>query len=479
MAPSILRPGTWHLIGIGGIGVSGVARLLHARGFDVQGSDVRASSVTRALDRLGVRVHIGHSPQHLDSVDLVVQSTAIPDSNPELVAARVKGIPVLHRSEVLGALLEDGRRGIGVIGTHGKGTTAAAIAWLLDRAGFRPGYVIGGLLENFGDNARDGHPAPDGSHWLVAEIDESDGTLVNSKPTIALLNNLELDHLHYYPDWGKLEAAVLRFFTHNPRLETALFNVDDPGAAKILDLVRERTRQGEMPGVQLRTFGFADAADVRGVAPAFQRMGGRFDVELRNGTGYERLGSVEIKLPGRYNASNILGAMAAALAAGVPWEAIEGAAPGYRGLENRFTLVDAAGVEVVKDYISHPTGIKRVLEAARAQAAGKVVAVFKPYRFTMIHYLQDDYREAFRDADEVVVTELYTAGEVPIPGVDTAFLCDKIRETGASVHYVHALPDIAPWLLTRVEPPATVLFFGGDDLFQVADAYARARTEAV
>ena len=178
---------------------------------------------------------------------------------------------------------------------------------------------------------------------------------------------------------------------------------------------------------------------------------------------------------GAYNASNVLGAIATALAAGVPFAAIQAATPRYLGLENRFTLVDAAGVEVVKDYISHPTGIKRVLEAARAQAEGPVVAVFKPYRFTMIHYLQDDYREAFRDADRVLVTELYTAGEVPIPGIDTDFLCNKIREVVPDVSYVHALDDIPPWLAREVTAPATVLFFGGDDLFRTADAYVALR----
>ncbi|MSP92974.1 MAG: UDP-N-acetylmuramate--L-alanine ligase [Myxococcales bacterium] len=484
--PSLLRDGTWHLLGIGGIGVSGVARLLHARGLTVQGSDVRESQLTRQLRALGIRVFIGHDPRHLDGVDTVVVSTAIPASNPELVAAHSRGLRILHRSEALGALLDD-RRAIGVIGTHGKGTVSAAIAWLLDQAGWEPGYVIGGLLENWGDNARDGGRGPDGARWLVAEVDESDGSLVNSQPEIAVLNNLELDHLHYYPAWPKLEAAVLAFFDGNPRLQIAVLNSDDAGVRRILarlDGLRYHVRAAvDAPhpaGVRLVTFGFEDGlADVRGTNLRCQRMAARFGVEMRGPDGtHVALGEVEVRLPGRYNASNVLGAIATALAAGVPWLRVQAAVPGYRGLENRFTLVDAAGVEVVKDYISHPTGIKRVLEAARSQAEGSVVAVFKPYRFTMIHYLQDDYREAFRDADRVVVTELYTAGEVPIPGIDTDFLCRKIRETGRDVHYVHDLADIAPWLQREVHAPATVLFFGGDDLFQVADRYVALRRGA-
>lgn len=481
----ILTPGTYHLIGIGGIGVSGIARLLHARGLGVQGSDVRESQLTESLRKIGIPVFIGHAAANLDGADTVVVSTAIPASNLEFVAAMDRGLRLLHRSEALGALLAD-RRGIGIIGTHGKGTVSAAITWLLDAAGWNPGFVIGGLLENYRINARDGGPAPDGSRWLVAEVDESDGSLVNSHPEIAVLNNLELDHLHYYPEWEKLEAAVVAFFRDNPRLRKAILNADDAGSAKILALLREKAWGAavgsEAPAVELVTFGFdtpsvdVPSVNVRGVDLQVGRMQGSFGVEVKQADGsYLDFGRVNIGLPGRYNASNLLGAIATALAAEVPWQAIVEAAPGYKGLENRFTLVDAAGVEVVKDYISHPTGIKRVLEAARSQAQGPVVAVFKPYRFTMIHYLQDDYREAFREADRVVVTELYTAGEVPIPGIDTDFLCAKIREVVADVSYVHELTAITPWLMREVAAPATVLFFGGDDLFGEADRFVRAR----
>ena len=462
--PSILTPGTYHLIGIGGIGVSGVARLLHARGLTVQGSDVRESQLTLALRELGIAVTIGHKPENLGSADTLIVSTAIPETNPELIAARAKGLRILHRSEALGALLE-GRRAIGVIGTHGKGTVAAAITWLLDAAGYEPGFVIGGLLENYRINARDG-----GGKWLVAEVDESDGSLVNSRPEVAILNNLELDHLNYYPEWGKLEAAVLAFFHDNPELRLAVLNADDGGVQKILHKL-------ELPdSARLVTFGFEGTPTVRGAGMETMRMAGSFDVELRQDDGsYQRLGRVAVSLPGKYNASNVLGAIATALSVGVPFADIAKAAPDYKGLENRFTLVDAAGIEVVKDYISHPTGIQRVLEAARSQAEGPVIAVFKPYRFTMIHYLQDDYREAFRQADRVVVTELYTAGEVPIPGTDVHVLCAKIREAVGDVTYVHDLKDIPPWLQREVQAPATVLFFGGDDLFQVADAFVALR----
>jgi UDP-N-acetylmuramate--alanine ligase len=466
---TVLTPGTYHLIGIGGIGVSAVARLLHARGLKVQGSDVRESQITLQLRALGIPVMIGQVPANLGKADTVIVSTAIPSGNPELVAAKHDGLRLLHRSEALGALLE-GVHGIGVIGTHGKGTVSAGIAWLLDQAGFQPGFVIGGLLENYRLNAR---PGVDGKHgeWLVAEVDESDGSLVNSRPEFAVLNNLELDHLNYYPEWSKLEAAVLQFFHDNPNLRVAVLNADDAGVRKILSKLQIHT------GAKLLTFGFGPAADIRGSNVETRRMAASFDVEQRQEDGtYALLGRVQTALPGKYNASNILGAIATALAAGAHFADIQRAVPEYKGLENRFTLVDANGVEVVKDYISHPTGIARVLEAAKEQSNGPVIAVFKPYRFTMIHYLLEDYREAFRLADRVLVTELYTAGESQVAQTNVHTLCAKIKEAVADVTYVHAIDDIPAWLEREVTAPATVLFFGGDDLFQMADRYVKLRT---
>ncbi len=464
----------WHMLGAGGVGVSGIARLLRARGERVQGSDVRESQITTALRIEGIAVHIGHRPENLDGADVVVRSTAVPASNPELQEAERRGMRILHRSEALGALVGQSRA-VGIIGTHGKGTVSGAIAWLLETAGWTPGFVIGGLLLNWRTNARPGLAVAAGQphageQWLVAEVDESDGSLVNSKPVVAVLNNLELDHLHYYPEWPKLEAAVLAYFHDNSRLQVAVVNSDDAGCGKILAKLA-------LPNTaQLLTFGFDGEPGVRGSNLHNRRMTGSFDVEVRQADGsYQSLGHIEVVLPGKYNASNLLGAVATAWAQGVPWSAIEKGCQTYLGLENRFTLVDAAGIEVVKDYISHPTGIKRVLEAARAQATGPVVAVFKPYRFTMIHYLMDDYRAAFADADRAVVTELYTAGEVPIAGTDVHVLCDKIGEVTKDVTYVHALDDIAPWLHDNVQAPATVLFFGGDDLFAIADRYIRQR----
>ena len=444
-----------HLIGIGGIGVSGVARALLALGHDVSGSDVRESQLTTWLRQDGARVTIGHAAANIAGADVVVHSTAIPDTNPELVAARAEGVSVRHRSELLGELLDLRPVAVGVVGTHGKGTVSSAITWILEAAGRAPSYIIGGLLENFGkQNAR-----WTASDVVVAEVDESDGSLTNVHPTVVVVNNLEADHLNYYESLAHVQDTVVAALNANPRLERVLVNGDDAGARAIIPrLVAPVT-----------TFGRERAdVDVRAADASASIRGGRFTLTVAG----EPLGEVALTQPGLYNVDNAVAAAAAALHLGAPFEAIARALGSFAGLENRFTVVHAAGGRrIVKDYISHPTGIRRVLQAA-ASDGGRITAVFKPYRFTMINYLQDDYAEAFHDASHTVITELYTAGEVPIPGIDTAYLCDKIRSRGPAVTYIPEMDDILPFLHRTVGADEQVIFFGGDDLFRLADRYA-------
>lgn len=442
-----------HLIGIGGIGVSAVARSLLALGHTVSGSDVRESQLTLALRDEGATVHIGHDPAHLAGADLVVRSTAIPDTNPELVAALERGIPVRHRAEVLGAILDLHETAIGVIGTHGKGTVSSAITWILDQAGREPGFIIGGLLENLGKrNAR-----ITGNALVVAEVDESDGSLRHVRPTIAVVNNLEADHLNYYDSLEHIQDTVVAALNHNPRLERVFLNADDPGAAAL-------AKRLDTP---VTLFGHGEDAAVRAVDARANFHGGAFALHA---AGAGKLGDISLDVPGLYNVDNALAACAVALHLDVPFAPLGAALSTFTGLENRFTVVHAGGRKVIKDYISHPTGIRRVLEAA-AHDDGRITAVFKPYRFTMVNYLQEDYAEAFHDAHHTIITELYTAGEVPIPGIDTEYLCDKIRSRGPKVTYIQAMDDIVARLHETVGPGDQVLFFGGDDLFQLADRY--------
>jgi len=443
-----------HLIGIGGIGVSGVARALLELGHDVSGSDVRESQLTTWLRNDGAKVTIGHAASNIDDADVVVVSTAIPDTNPEIVAARERNVPIRHRSELLGALLDLRPVAVGVVGTHGKGTVSSAITWMLEQADRSPSFIIGGLLENFSKiNAR-----LTDSPVIVAEVDESDGSLKNVHPTVVVVNNLEADHLNYYDSLAHVQDTVVAALNANERLERVIVNADDPGARAIIARLH----------APVTTFGRESSdADVRGVGAEAGLRGGRFTLTQ----GGEELGEITLAQPGLYNLDNAIGAAAAALHLGVPFAAIAAALRSFAGLENRFTVVRAGGRRIVKDYISHPTGIRRVLQAA-ASDGGRITAVFKPYRFTMINYLQDDYAEAFHDASHTVITELYTAGEVPIPGIDTAYLCDKIRSRGPEVTYIPEMDDIVPFLHRTVGDGEQVIFFGGDDLFRLADRFA-------
>jgi len=451
MLPDLTRHRKVHLLGIGGIGVSAVARLLLGRGVQVSGSDVRESSITRALRQQGATVHIGHREQNLEGADLVVVSTAIPESNPELLAARRLGLPVVHRSVVLGALME-GRQSIGVTGTNGKGSVSAMTAYLLDRGGLRPSFAIGAMLLDYGTNARE-----TGAPHLVCELDESDGSCANTRPRRLVVNNLEADHLNHYKDLQGLLDHFSRWLACPDSPPLLHVPADDANCREVL----RRSGRGAV------TFG-QDRADYRMTDLRLEGLGSRFRLAGPGGD----LGEFRVSLPGAHNARNALAALSVALEEGVPPEVLREALPAFRGLENRFTLVPAGPCLLVKDYISHPSGIRSVLQGARVFAPGRLLAVFKPYRFTMIHYLGDEYREAFSGADLVLVTELYTAGEVPIPGVDAPWLVRKIGESGREVLFVPDEEDLLPRLRSLLRPDDTVIFFGGDDLFARADRLA-------
>jgi len=454
---ALLRDDHIHFIGIGGIGVSAVARVALERGHHVSGSDVRRSQLTDSIAEAGARVTIGHAPENLEGADLVVVSTAIPDHNVELRAAHERGMRVLHRSEVLHELARQ-RTTIGVTGTHGKGTVSSMITWILHEAGWNPGFVIGGLLENFGVNARWGGEAPDGRSWMVLEVDESDGSHQRILTNYLVCNFLEADHLNYYDDLDHIIDAMAECVRDNDGLRMLFVNGDCAGNRTLLERVSKRAA----------SYGLEDDCDLHGTLDGKGQFPIRFAVDRRG----DPLGRAELPIPGRYNVTNALGALSVALEIGVPLETALDALGRFKGLENRFSIVRAGGLTIVKDYISHPTGMKRVLESARDLTDGRIFCVWKPYRYTLLNYLQDEYATAFAGAHEVFITTMYAAKEDPIPGIDTQFIVDKIRGTGMNVSLVPDQNNLVDALEGVVREGDKVIFFGGDDFFEMADAWA-------
>jgi UDP-N-acetylmuramate--alanine ligase len=455
----MLKPGTkLHFLGIGGIGVSAVARVAIERGYPVSGSDVRQSALTEAMAALGARVTIGQRAENIEGAEVIVLSTAIPAHNPELLAARERGLPILHRSELLAALLSE-RLSVGVTGTHGKGTVSAMITKMLDAAGREPGFIIGGLLLDYNLNARAGK-----GDVIVAEVDESDGSHANIPTDLLLCNYIEADHLNYYKDHLDIIVSMARIIEANGRLRRAFVNIDCDGNRQMLERVTK----------PVTTYAVERDAEYRAVLLDQGQLPLRFEVFRRG----EKLGEVSLPLPGRYNVGNAIGAIAVCDHLGVPFEAMQRGLADFKGLDNRFTIVDADGLFVVKDYNSHPTAIRKVLDSAKDLAKGRVVSIFKPYRYTLTSYLQDEYATAFEGSSEVIITTMYAANEDPIPGVDTDLVVRKLRERGHLVTHIADQKQIVAHLRASVQPGDKVLFFGGDDFFRMADDWVAERRAA-
>ncbi|TNC52959.1 UDP-N-acetylmuramate--L-alanine ligase [Rubellimicrobium rubrum] len=392
--------GPIHFVGIGGIGMSGIAEVLLTMGYTVQGSDSRESDITRRLARLGATIQIGQRSENLEGAEVVVISSAIKPGNPELDEARRKGLPVVRRAEMLAELMRL-RSNVAIAGTHGKTTTTTMVATLLDAGNFDPTVVNGGIIHRYNSNARIGQ-----GEWMVVEADESDGTFNRLPATIAIVTNIDPEHMEH---WGTIEALRKGFYdfvSNIPFYGLAVCCTDHPEVQALVGRVTDR---------RVRTFGFNAQADVRATRPTYENGVAKFDVILQSED--DRIDGMTLPMPGDHNVSNALAAIAVARHLGMSKDEIRTALAAFAGVNRRFTKVDEVnGVTIIDDYGHHPVEIAAVLKAARQASKGRVIAVHQPHRYTRLHTLFEEFCTCFNEADVVGIAEVYAAGEQPIPG---------------------------------------------------------------
>lgn len=423
------------MVGIGGAGMSAIARVLMERGEQVSGSDLAMTAFSEALAESGVPITIGHRAEAVVDADLVLASSAVPDSNVELEAASQRGIQVLRRPAFLPGLVE-GYRTVAISGTHGKTTTTAMIAWILDRAGLQPSFIIGGIPMDLRTNSRHGS-----GETFVIEADEYDRAFLGLHPAIAVITNVEYDHPDSYPSFEAYKAAFETFVSGVQ--ETVILGLDDPVAGTLAPTALTRI-----------TFGLGDKAEWRAVEIRGNDAGGVDFLAIRQG---ETLGIVRLRLPGDHNVLNALGALATTDSLHVEFAAARTALADFHGVERRFEILgERAGVTVIDDYAHHPSAIRATLAATRQRyTSAQIWAVFQPHTYSRTAALFDQLTKSFADADHVIVTDIYAAREEPVPGVSAGELASQIE--GPDVRYVPELEEVAKELVVHVKPNSVVV----------------------
>ena len=452
--------GTIHFVGIGGIGMSGIAEVMANLGFQVQGSDIAEGYVVEGLREKGITVHIGHEAKNVADASVVVVSTAIKRGNPEVEAALDKRIPVVRRAEMLAELMRL-KSNVAVAGTHGKTTTTSMVAALLDSGGLDPTVINGGIINVYGTNARLGT-----SDWMVVEADESDGSFLRLPPTLAIVTNIDPEHLDHYGDFDAIKKAFVDFVEHVPFYGAAFLCIDDKDVQAILPQVRDR---------RVVPYGFSAQADIRGENVRPVPDGNRFDVVLRDRDGEKRrIEDIFLPMPGRHNVQNALSAIGVAVELGIGDEAIREGFTRFKGVKRRFTRVgEVDGTLVIDDYGHHPIEIKAVLQAARESSKGRVIAVCQPHRYTRLRDHMDEFATAFNDADMVFLTPVYAAGEDPIEGVHSEELAKRLRQAGhRRIDMVEDAEDLARTLAPLIEPDDRIICLGAGDITKWAAGLA-------
>jgi len=440
-----------HFVGIGGIGMSGIARVLLEEGYRVSGSDLRTSPLTEALVGLGGTVYEGHAAKNIAGADLVVVSSAVPPHNPEVLAAQESGIPVVGRAQILGRLME-GRYGVAVAGTHGKTTTSAMIALILERAGLDPTIIVGGIIPELDSNAKAGK-----GKYLVLEADEYQRTFLGLSPSLAVVTNIEMDHPDYFPDLEDIYQAYLEFVKLVPQEGEIFICADDPMAQRL---------QEEPHLAEITAYGLDPRARWRAADLAANAAGGSDFRVLAS----DRLrGEFSLRIPGQHNVKNGLAALAVSEYLGIDLREAGKTLAQFRGVERRFEVKgEAAGVMIIDDYAHHPTEIKATLAAARERyPERRVWAVFQPHTYSRTKALLSDFAASFGDADQVVVTDIYPARETDDLGINSPELVATMNHSGA--HYVGALSDVVTMLCQQLRGGDLLITLGAGDIYQVAE----------
>jgi UDP-N-acetylmuramate--alanine ligase len=439
--------GLIHFVGIGGIGMSGIAEVLHNLGYKVQGSDLAEGANTRRLSELGIKVSIGHRADNLGNAQVVVVSSAVKKDNPEVLAARARLVPVVRRAEMLGELMRL-KWSVAIGGTHGKTTTTSMVASMLDAGGLDPTVINGGIINAYGTNARIG-----AGDWMVVESDESDGSFLRLPATIAIVTNVDPEHLDHYGTFDALRDAFVRFVENIPFYGFAVLCVDHPEVQALIPRVADR---------RIVTYGLGNNADVRAINVRLDRGGADFDVQVENRATNQSRVIVDLRLPmfGQHNVQNALAAIAVANEMGLPDETIRRALAGFAGVKRRFTKTgEAHGITVIDDYGHHPVEIAATLRAARQSygGSGRVIAVMQPHRYTRLAGLREDFATCFSDADSVIIADVYAAGEAPIEGINRDMLVGLVQRAGHRDVSALAGPADLPAMIWRIARPGDVV----------------------
>jgi UDP-N-acetylmuramate--alanine ligase len=452
-----LSIGPFHFVGIGGIGMSGIAEVLHTLGYEVQGSDIADGANVRRLRHLGLKVAIGHDAGNLGAAQVVVVSSAVKPDNPEILAARARRLPVVRRAEMLAELMRL-KWSVAIAGTHGKTTTTSLIAALFETAGLDPTVINGGIINAYGTNMRLG-----AGEWMVVEADESDGTFTRLPATIAIVTNIDREHLDFYKNFGALREAFEIFLANIPFYGFAVVCIDHPVVQGLIPKLSDR---------RVLTYGVSPQADVRAVNVRLAPDGARFDVVFSDPSLQRRRTIFDLYLPmfGEHNVRNALAAIAVAEEMALAEEALRSALGNFKGVKRRFTKTgEWNGVSVIDDYAHHPVEIAAVLKAARAITKGRVIAVVQPHRYTRLADLFDGFCTSFNDADAVLVADVYPAGEAPIDGIGRDALVTGLLEHGH--RHVRPLTDpgaLAPLIAELARPGDMVVCLGAGSISQWA-----------